>query len=152
MSSKIAVGADHAGFPLKRHIIEVLESEGHTVLDVGTMSEEPCDYPDFALAVGEAIKDGRADLGVMVCGSGVGASVAVNKVPGVRGAVCHDTFSAHQGREDDDANVLCLGARIIGPSLASEILRSWLHASFSGAERHVRRLNKVISIEKKYMN
>jgi len=150
--AKVAVGCDHAGFPLKKTIVECLQQEGHNVLDMGTNSEEACDYPDFALAVAESIRDGKAELGVVVCGSGVGASVAINKVPGVRGAVCHDTFSAHQGREDDDTNVLCLGARIVGQSLATEILRSWLHARFSGAERHVRRLNKVLAIEKKYMN
>ena len=152
MNKTIAIGADHAGFPLKKVIHEYLESEGYNVLDLGTNSEEPCDYPDFSLAVGEAISQGKAPIGVLVCGSGVGASVAVNKVPGVRGALCHDTFSARQGREDDDTNVICMGARVIGPSLALDVLKAFLNAKFSGADRHVRRLNKVLSIENRYMN
>lgn len=152
MSKKVAVGADHAGFPLKKTVVDYLESAGFEVLDFGTNSEEPCDYPDFAIPVGEAIKDGKASMGVVLCGSGVGASVAANKVPGVRAGLCHDTFSARQGREDDDTNVLCMGARVVGQSLALEILKSFVHAQFSGADRHVRRLNKVISVEKRYMN
>lgn len=152
MKKRIALGADHAGFELKQLILNQLQEEGFATQDLGTDSPEPCDYPDFAKAVGEAVAAGRADLGILVCGSGVGASVAVNKVPGVRGALCHDTFSARQGREDDDTNVLCLGARVIGPSLAKEVVKSFLRAQFSGAERHVRRLNKVMAIEKQYMN
>ena len=151
MSNKIVVGFDHAGFPLKKTIVDYLKSHGYEVIDCGTDSDVACDYPDFAQAVAETIKEGRAELGVVCCGSGVGASVAVNKVPGVRGAICHDTFSARQGREDDDTNVLCFGARIIGTSLAIEILEAFLKARFSGAERHVRRLNKVLAIESKYM-
>jgi len=152
MGYKVAIGFDHAGFPLKKTIKEYLEKQGHQVVDKGTNSEEPCDYPDFAIAVAEAIKEGEAELGVVCCGSGVGASVAVNKVPGVRGAICHDTFSAHQGREDDDTNVLCMGARVVGQSLATEILGAWINAKFSGLDRHVRRLNKVLAVEKKYMD
>jgi ribose 5-phosphate isomerase B len=122
------------------------------VEDLGTHSSDPVDYPDFALAVGEAVKDKRVDMGIVVCGSGVGASVAANKVVGVRAALCHDTFSARQGREDDDTNVLCLGARVIGESLAMEVVKAFTNAQFSHADRHVRRLNKVIAIEKKYMD
>lgn len=152
MSRTIAVGADHAGFPLKKVVADFLREEGYNVVDLGTNNEEPCDYPDFALAVAEAVRSGKAELGLIVCGSGVGASVAANKVPGVRAALCHDTFSARQGREDDDTNILCLGARVIGTSLAFDVVRSFMGAKFSGADRHVRRLNKVISIEKQYMN
>jgi ribose 5-phosphate isomerase B len=150
MPGKIALGADHAGFELKNWLRQYLEEEGYEVLDLGTFSTEAVDYPDFALAVGEAVADGKVDEGVLVCGSGVGASVAANKVPGVRAGLCHDTFSAHQGREDDDMNVLCMGARVIGPMLALDILKAWLKAKFTGAERHVRRLKKVADIEKRY--
>lgn len=152
MSKKIAVAADHAGFPLKEPVIKYLKSEGFDVLDFGTNSTEAVDYPDYAEKVGEAIKDGKADMGVVLCGSGVGACVAANKIPGVRAGLCHDTFSARQGREDDDTNVLCMGARVVGESLALEILKAFVKADFSGLERHVRRLNKVISVEKRYMN
>lgn len=152
MGKRVAVGADHAGFPLKKTVIDYLKSAGFEVQDFGTHSEEPVDYPDFAIAVGEAIKEGKADMGVVLCGSGVGASVAANKIPGVRAGLCHDTFSARQGREDDDTNVLCMGARVIGQNLAVEILKAFVNAEFSGADRHVRRLNKVISVEKRYMN
>ncbi|HEY9790144.1 MAG TPA: ribose 5-phosphate isomerase B [Candidatus Obscuribacterales bacterium] len=152
MSKRIALGADHAGFELKQVVADWLRKEGYELSDYGTDSTEPCDYPDFAQAVGEALAAKKADLGIVVCGSGVGASVAVNKVPGARGALCHDTFSARQGREDDDTNVLCMGARVIGPSLALEVLKAFVNAEFSKADRHVRRLNKVMAIEKKYMN
>lgn len=152
MSQKIAVGADHAGFPLKTVVIDYLKKNGYEPVDLGTFNEEPCDYPDFAEAVAQAVREKKAELGIIVCGSGVGASVAANKVPGVRAALCHDTFSARQGREDDDTNVLCMGARVIGASLATDVLRAFLGARFSGADRHVRRLNKVIAIEKRYMN
>ena len=147
---RIAVGADHAGFPLKAAAIAELQRLGHEVLDLGTHSEEPVDYPDFAQAVGEAVMRGEADRGLLICGSGVGASVAANKIPGVRAAVCHDTFSARQGVEDDDMNVLCLGARVVGPRLALEVIRAWESAAFSNAERHVRRLDKVKAIEERY--
>ncbi len=150
MPEKVAIGCDHAGFPLKAQVIEYLKKNGHEVLDLGTNSEQAVDYPDFAEAVGEAVSTGKADIGVVLCGSGVGACVAANKVKGVRAGLCHDTFSAHQGREDDDTNVLCMGARVIGPNLAMEVLESFVKAKFSGAERHQRRLNKVLAIENKY--
>jgi ribose 5-phosphate isomerase B len=145
---KVAIGFDHAGFPLKSVVVSVLRDLGHEVSDLGTDSTEPVDYPDYARQVALAVLAGDCERGVVVCGSGVGASVAANKVPGVRSALCHDTFSARQGVEDDDMNVLCLGARVIGPALAAEVLRAFLSAKFSGAERHVRRLNKVKAIER----
>jgi ribose 5-phosphate isomerase B len=144
---KFAVGCDHAGFPLKGAVIDVLRGLGHEVEDLGTYDTQPADYPDYALKVGLAVSSGRCARGVLVCGSGVGASVAANKIPGVRSALCHDTFSARQGVEDDDLNVLCLGARVIGPALAAEVVRAFAAAAFSNAERHVRRLNKVKAIE-----
>lgn len=150
MGKTVAIGADHAGYPLKPVIKEFVESQGWTVLDCGTNGPEPVDYPDYAVAVGEAVVGGAAERGIIICGSGVGASVAANKIPGVRAALCHDTFSAHQGVEDDNTNVLCLGARVIGPNLAVEIVRVWLAAKFSGAERHVRRLNKVLALERRF--
>lgn len=144
----IAIGCDHAGFPLKQHVIEQVRSAGHQTLDCGAMEFVPTDdYPDFALAVSEAIRGGKAERGIVVCGSGVGVSVAANKIPGIRAAMCHDTFSARQGVEDDSMNVVCLGARVIGPELATEVVRSFLSAKFSGAERHARRLKKVLQIE-----
>jgi ribose 5-phosphate isomerase B len=144
---KIAVGCDHAGFPLKEGVIALLRQLGHSVEDLGTNSTDPVDYPDFARAVATAVVSGRCDRGVVLCGSGVGASVAAAKVPGVRAAMCHDTFSARQGVEDDDMNVISLGARVIGPSLAAEVIRAFTSAKFSGAERHVRRLAKINAIE-----
>ena len=147
---KIAIGADHAGFPLKAAVVERLKAGGHEVTDLGTHSDAAVDYPDFAHAVAAAVAEGRAERGVMLCGSGVGATVAVNKVPGVRGALCHDTFSARQGVEDDDVNVLCLGARVVGVSLALEVLDAWTKARFSNAERHTRRRDKVVALEKRY--
>jgi ribose 5-phosphate isomerase B len=147
---RLVVGSDHAGFVLKQEIAEELRKRGHEVLDVGTCSTEPVDYPDSAEAVGLAVTDGRAERGVLVCGSGVGASVAANKIPGVRACVCHDTYSAHQGVEHDDMNVLVLGGRIIGPALAHELVLAFLGARFSGEERHVRRLAKVKAIEARY--
>jgi ribose 5-phosphate isomerase B len=144
----IAVGCDHAGFPLKEHVIEIIRSLKHEVLDCGATALVPGDdYPDYALAVAEAVRSGKAQRGIVVCGSGVGVSVAANKVPGIRAAMCHDTFSARQGVEDDSMNVLCLGARVIGPELASDVIRAYLPAQFSGAPRHQRRLNKVLQIE-----
>lgn len=150
MTERVAVGSDHAGYPLKVEVLQYLKKKGHEVLDLGTFSEDPVDYPDYAQAVGEAVTSGKADVGIVLCGSGVGACVAANKIRGVRAGLCHDTFSAHQGREDDDTNVLCMGARVIGPNLAMEILESFLKAKFSGLERHQRRLNKVLAIESKY--
>jgi ribose 5-phosphate isomerase B len=144
---KIVVGSDHAGFPLKQEVAEALRSQGHEILDVGAFSTEPSDYPDFAEAVAKAVQDGRAERGVLLCGSGVGASVAANKVLGIRAAVCHDTYSAHQGVEHDDMNVLVLGARIVGSALAHELVHAYLQAHFSGDERHVRRLAKIKAIE-----
>jgi ribose 5-phosphate isomerase B len=148
----IVVGADHGGFPLKAVIVEYLIQLGHSAQDVGTFDTKPVDYPDYARAMANAIIDGRGERGIIICGSGVGACVAANKFPGIRAAVCHDTFSAHQGVEDDDMNVLCLGARVVGPELAKEITRNFLAATFSGAERHVRRLAKVRAIEKEFSN
>ena len=144
---KVAVGCDHAGFPLKQEVLEMLTALGHTADDFGTFSTAPVDYPDYARKVAEAVVSGACDRGVVVCGSGVGASDAANKVPGIRAALCHDTFSARQGVEDDDMNVVCLGARVIGPMLAAEVLKAFLSARFSGAERHARRLAKIFKIE-----
>jgi ribose 5-phosphate isomerase B len=143
----VAVAADHAGFPHKARVMEEVRAAGHEVLDLGTHSTDPVDYPDYARAIGQAIQQGRAERGILLCGSGVGACVAVNKMTGLRGGVCHDTYSAHQGVEHDDINVLCLGARIIGPELVPELVRAFLDARFTGEERHVRRLAKVKAIE-----
>src|SRR6185369_13937557 len=143
----LAVASDHAGYPLKARVVEELQSLGHVVTDLGTCSTEAVDYPDFAKVVDEAVMQGKAERAVLLCGSGAGACVAANKFKGIRAATCHDTFSAHQCVEDDDVNILCLGARIIGPSLAVEIVHSYVAAKFSGAERHVRRLAKVAAFE-----
>jgi ribose 5-phosphate isomerase B len=144
---RIAIGCDHAGFPLKATLAEEIRKAGHETDDVGAFNAEPSDYPDFARAVAEQVRSGRADRGLILCGSGVGASVAANKVPGIRAALCHDTFSARQGVEDDDMNVICIGARVIGSELAKEVLLAFLKARFSQAERHVRRLGKIKAIE-----
>jgi len=149
---RFAVGCDHAGFPLKKGVIELLSGLGHAVEDLGTEGTAPVDYPDFARAVAVSVASGRSDRGIVICGSGVGAAVAASKVPGVRAAMCHDTFSARQGVEDDDMNVLCLGARVIGPALAAEVIRAFASAKFSGGERHVRRLAKVNAIEQEARN
>lgn len=144
----IALGTDHAGFALKSVIAATIEREGHRILDCGALTLDLADdYPLFAERVGLAVQSGKADRGVMLCGSGVGASVAASKVRGVRAALCTDTFSAHQGVEDDDMNVLAIGARVVGPSLAMELVRAFLGARFSGAERHRRRLEMVKAIE-----
>ena len=148
---RIVLGSDHAGFELKQEIVACIKGLGHDVTDVGTDSSESVDYPDYAEALAKEILAGRADRGILICGSGVGASVAANKVPGIRAAVCHDTYSAHQGVEHDDMNVVVLGARIIGSELAREIVRAFLGAEFSEEERHVRRLNKVKAIEHRYL-
>ena len=145
---RVVVGSDHAGFALKQEIAGNLRGEGHDVVDVGTHSTEAVDYPDSAAAVGRAVVEGRAERGVLICGSGVGASVAANKIKGVRAAICHDVYSAHQGVEHDDMNVLVLGGRIIGPALAGELVRSYLGARFTNEERHARRLAKVLALEK----
>ncbi|HVQ31327.1 MAG TPA: ribose 5-phosphate isomerase B [Vicinamibacteria bacterium] len=147
---KIAVGSDHAGFVLKQDVAALLRKDGHAVVDVGTDSTAPVDYPDFAEAVSQAVLDGRAERAVLICGSGVGASVAANKLPGIRAAICHDIYSAHQGVEHDDMNVLVLGGRIIGPALVPELVRAFVAAQFTSEERHVRRLAKVKAIEKRY--
>lgn len=144
----VAVGTDHAGFPLKATIVDAVRAAGHEVLDCGADRVIPDDdYPDYSAAVARAVASGAADRGVLACGSGVGASVAANKLPGARAGLCHDYFSAHQGVEDDAMNVLCLGARVIGPSLAADLVRTFLAADFTGAERHVRRLQKVLALE-----
>ncbi|MDB4874406.1 MAG: rpiB [Gemmatimonadetes bacterium] len=146
---RVAVGTDHAGFSLKASVVDAIVAAGHEVVDCGAYSIDPNDdYPDFAEGVSRAVLDGRAERAVLVCGSGVGASVAANKFPGIRSALCHDTFSAHQGVEDDAMNVLTLGARVIGPSLAAELVATFLRAKFSGLERHQRRLNKIKAFEK----
>lgn len=147
---RIAIGADHGGVHLKSTIAELLKALGHEVDDLGTYSDEPVDYPDYAKAVSQEILFHKADRGILICGSGVGACIAANKFPGIRAAICHETFSAHQGVEDDNMNILCLGARVIGPELAKDIVRIWLSASFSGAERHRRRLSKIETIEKEF--
>ncbi|MEJ2695823.1 MAG: ribose 5-phosphate isomerase B [Candidatus Sulfobium sp.] len=149
---KIAVGSDHGGYSLKGIISTYLKEQGHEVIDVGAFSLEPLDdYPESSRAVSDALLTGKAERGILICGSGVGASIAANKFPGIRAAVCHDTFSAHQGVEDDDMNVLCLGERIVGNELAKEIVARFISAGFSHAERHVRRLSKVKLIEKEFM-
>ncbi len=147
MGMRIAIGSDHAGFELKGHLVQHLRTLGLQAVDVGTDSAAPVDYPDFAQAVGEALLDGRADRGVLICGSGVGASVAANKIFGIRAAVCHDAYSAHQGVEHDDMNVLVLGSRVIGVELARELVSAYVHAAFTHEDRHVRRLQKVRALE-----
>lgn len=145
----IAIAADHAGFPLKALAIDQLQKLGWEVLDLGPAQPDPQDdYPDFAQAVALAVQSGKAQRGVVICGSGVGATVAANKFKGVRACLCHDTYSASQGVEHDDMNVLCLGGRIIGPALIGELLRAFAQAKFTGEARHVRRLQKVLSFEK----
>ena len=145
---RIAIGADHGGFPLNERVIEELRGAGHEIIDFGTHDgSQPDDYPDYAKQVGEAVQNGSAEIGILICGSGVGAAVAANKLRGIRAALCGDTYSAHQSREHDDCNVLCLGARVIGVELALEILRSFVAARFTGEERHRRRLAKVQKLE-----
>jgi ribose 5-phosphate isomerase B len=149
---KLAIGADHAGFPLKEEIRGYLERLEHEVIDLGAYNTEPSDYPDFAEAVGRTLMAGRAERGILVCGSGVGVNVAANKMPGIRACMCHDTYSAHQGVEHDDMNVLVLGARIIGSALAFDLVSSFLNAHFQKQEEpFVRRLNKVKAIEARFM-
>ncbi len=148
MTQLVALGSDHGGFPLKEELLPWMKGQGYEVLDVGAHSFDPSDdYPDFAYAVAQAVASGKAPRGIIICGSGVGACIAANKVPGVRAGICHDTYSAHQGVEHDDMNVLCLGARIIGGALAVELVTAFLNARFSGEERHARRLRKVLDIE-----
>ena len=147
---RIALSADHAGFELKRDLAAALDTQGHEILDLGTFSTAPVDYPDCAEAVAQAVTTGRVECGVIVCGSGAGVSIAASKFPGIRAAVCHDSYTAHQAVEHDDMNVLCLGARVIGPALALEIICSFLGATFSGEERHQRRLDKINAIEARF--
>jgi RpiB/LacA/LacB family sugar-phosphate isomerase len=147
---RIVIGSDHAGFELKKVVSRLLEEENLEVIDVGSYNTDPVDYPDYAEAIGLAILEGRADRGVIICGSGVGASVAANKLPGIRAGLCHDTYSARQGVEHDDMNVLALGARVIGPELARELVLAYVRANFTGEERHRRRLAKVQALEDRY--
>jgi ribose 5-phosphate isomerase B len=144
---KVAVACDHAGFPLKGAILDAIADAGHESLDLGTNSVTPVDYPDFTIAAGRAVLDGRAERAIVLCGSGVGAAVVANKLAGIRAGVCHDGYSAHQAVEHDDVNVLALGARIIGASLANDLVRTFLSARFTGEERHLRRLAKVRALE-----
>lgn len=150
---KIAVACDHAGFPLKQTVLDAVRQAGHEALDLGTDSEKPVDYPDYAEKVGRAIQRGEVQRGIVLCGSGVGACIAANKMRGVYACLCHDTYSAHQGVEHDDMNVLCIGGRIIGPELAREIVLAFLSARFvgqdPGQERHARRVGKVRQIEER---
>ena len=146
---KIAIAADHAGYPLNERVIEELRGAGHELIDFGThVGSRPDDYPDYALKIGRAIQSNEADIGILICGSGVGASVAANKLNGIRAALCGDTYSGCQSREHDDCNVLCLGARVTGEELALEIVRAFVAARFSGEDRHQRRIAKIAEIEK----
>ncbi len=147
---RLAIGADHAGFPLKQELVPFLEALGHSVLDLGTNSTAPVDYPIYAEAVGLAILDGRAERGVLICGSGVGVSVAANKLPGIRAGIAHDCYSAHQGVEHDNMNVLVLGSRVIGPELAKDLAATYVKAVFTNEPRHRRRLEEVKALEVKY--
>lgn len=147
---RIACAFDHAGFPLRELILGVVADEGHEILDLGTDSTDPVDYPDTAMDVARALTSGEAERGLLVCGSGAGVAIAACKVPGVRAATAHDTYTAHQAVEHDDINALCLGARVVGPSYAEEIVRAFLRASFSGEERHARRLGKILAIEREF--
>jgi ribose 5-phosphate isomerase B len=147
---KLVTASDHAGVALKARVMDQLRKEGHEVTDLGTCTTDPVDYPDYAKAVALAVLGGQAERAVLICGSGAGACVAANKFKGIRSATCHDTFSAHQCVEDDDCNVVCLGARVIGPELAVEVARAYVNARFSGAERHKRRLAKVAGFEAEF--
>ena len=145
---RIAVAADHAGYPLNERVIDELRQDGHEITDFGTHDGSiPDDYPDYAKQIGEAVQSGAVEIGILICGSGVGAAVAANKLRGVRAALCGDTYSGHQSREHDDCNVLCLGARVTGVELALEIVRAFVAAKFSGEERHRRRLAKIKTME-----
>jgi RpiB/LacA/LacB family sugar-phosphate isomerase len=148
---KVVIGSDHAGFKLKNSMGDVIRSLGHSVLDIGAFNENPSDYPDFAEAVGRAVLDGRAERGVLICGSGIGASVAANKLVGIRAGICHDTYSGHQGVEHDNMNVLVMGSRVVGEKLAEDVVKAFLSANFTNEERHVRRLAKVHAIEERML-
>jgi ribose 5-phosphate isomerase B len=147
---RIACAFDHAGFPLKQLVLDTVSGAGHDWIDLGTNSPEPVDYPDVARAAADAVRNGDAERGVVVCGSGAGVSVAACKVPGIRATAAHDTYTAHQCVEHDDVNVLCLGARVIGPQLAADVIRAFLRATFTGEERHVRRIGKITAIEREF--
>ena len=147
---RIAIGADHAGFEMKRDLAGYLAKSGHEVVDLGTHSTAPVDYPDISEAVSQAVRNGQADRGIIVCGSGAGAAIAACKFPGIRASVCHDTYSARQAVEHDDMNVLCLGSRVIGASLARTLVDAFLGATFSGEERHMTRLAKIDAIESRF--
>jgi RpiB/LacA/LacB family sugar-phosphate isomerase len=147
---RIAIGADHAGFEMKRDLAGYLAVAGHEVIDLGTDSAAPVDYPDISEAVAHAVRNGQADRGIVVCGSGAGAAIAACKFPGIRASVCHDAYSARQAVEHDDLNVLCLGSRVIGPSLARTLVDAFLAATFSGEERHLNRVAKIERIESRY--
>src|SRR6476659_6113395 len=147
---KITIGSDHAGFALKKVLIEHLQKNGHQLTDVGTDSTAPVDYPDYAEAVARGVLQGGTERGILICGSGVGASVAANKIPGIRAGLCHDHYSAHQGVEHDDMNVLVLGGRVIGESVALELVSAFRDSRYSGEERHQRRLEKIMAMERRY--
>jgi ribose 5-phosphate isomerase B len=147
---RIALAADHAGYEMKRDLAAALAKAGHEILDLGTHTSAAVDYPDYAEAVAEVVRDGRAKRGIIVCGSGAGVSIAANKVPGIRAAVVHDCYTAHQAVEHDDMNVLCLGARVVGANLAREIVATFLAAKFTGEERHLRRLAKIHDFEARF--
>jgi RpiB/LacA/LacB family sugar-phosphate isomerase len=144
---RVAIGCDHAGYPLKAAVLDALRAGGHEPVDCGTHSIDPVDYPDYVSAVAQAMLDRRAERGVILCGSGVGAAVAANKIRGIRACVCHDTYSAHQGVEHDDLNVLCLGGRIVGSAVVLELVHAFLGARFTGEERHARRMAKIARLE-----
>lgn len=144
---RIAIGSDHAGYEMKEHLSSWLAEMGHAVYDLGTHSNEPVDYPDYSASVARAVLDGRAERGVIVCGSGAGACIAANKLNGIRAAVAHDTYTAHQMVEHDDVNILCLGSRVVGEALAEDLVRTFIEARFTREERHVRRLGKISSLE-----
>jgi len=148
---KVVIGSDHAGFRLKNAMGDLIRLLSHSVLDVGAFNENPSDYPDFAEAVGRAVLDGRAERGVLICGSGIGASVAANKLIGIRAGICHDTYSGHQGVEHDNMNVLVMGSRVVGEKLAEDVVRAFLAAKFTNEERHVRRLAKLDTLERKML-
>jgi ribose 5-phosphate isomerase B len=147
----IAIGSDHAGFFLKKELMHFLQEKKYTVTDVGAYDQSPVDYPDIAVKVGAAIHEGRSNKGILICGSGVGASISANKLRDIRAGLCHDTYSARQGVEHDDMNVICLGSRVVGTELAKELVIAFLKAEFSGSERHIRRLNKVKQLDRDSM-
>ncbi|GIW97004.1 MAG: ribose-5-phosphate isomerase [Pirellulaceae bacterium] len=149
---RVAIGGDHAGFHMKQMVVDLVGKAGLEVCDCGTFDEQPCDFPDVAEKVAQKLLAGAADRGILVCGSGVGVSVAANKFPGIRASLCHDTYSAHQGVEHDDMNVLCIGARVIGPALAAEIVESFLRARYAPQPRHAARVEKIAQIEKRVIN